>query len=85
VARELALIYPFSGVALYVVGAILGHKDTRSTKRYSHLDTALLTSAVALIGKKSPHNPLAQASLIPCRCQQRGAPNDKKPLSESIT
>lgn len=43
-----------SGVDLYTVGAVLGHKDAKSTKRYSHLATASLAAAVGTIGKKSP-------------------------------
>ena len=37
---------------LYTVGGVLGHKSAVSTKRYSHLATKTLKSAVAL----SPHN-----------------------------
>jgi len=33
-------------VDLYTVGVILGHKDQRSTKRYSHLATATLKKAI---------------------------------------
>lgn len=43
-----------AGVDLYTVGAVLGHKDARSTKRYAHLATETLTAAVWKIGKKSP-------------------------------
>ncbi|MDB5965859.1 MAG: phage integrase [Polaromonas sp.] len=43
-----------AGVDLYTVGAVLGHKDSRSTQRYAHLATASLTAAVGLIGRKSP-------------------------------
>lgn len=46
-----------SGVDLYTVGGVLGHKDHRSTKRYSHLAVDTLAAAVAKIGtagKKSP-------------------------------
>lgn len=43
-----------AGVDLYVVGAILGHRDARSTKRYSHLATSTLAAAMGTIGKKSP-------------------------------
>lgn len=39
-----------AGVPLYTVGAVLGHKATASTKRYSHLDTATLKDAVKRIG-----------------------------------
>lgn len=40
------------GVALYTVGAVLGHKAPASTQRYSHLDVSTLTTAVASIGKR---------------------------------
>ncbi|MFZ6691854.1 tyrosine-type recombinase/integrase [Undibacterium sp. SXout20W] len=33
-------------VDLFTVGAILGHKDQRRTKRYSHLATETLTKAI---------------------------------------
>ncbi len=36
-------------VDLFTVGAILGHKDQRSTKRYSHLATETLTKAILKI------------------------------------
>lgn len=39
-----------SGVDLYTVGAVLGHKDFRSTKRYSHLATDTLAAAIRKIG-----------------------------------
>jgi integrase len=39
-----------AGVPLYTVGAVLGHKATASTKRYSHLDTSTLADAVKRIG-----------------------------------
>jgi site-specific recombinase XerD len=41
-----------SGIDLYTVGAVLGHKTPISTKRYSHLATQTLAAAVATIGKK---------------------------------
>lgn len=41
-----------NGVDLYTVGAILGHRDARSTMRYSHLNTRTLAKAVEKIGKK---------------------------------
>lgn len=40
-------------VDLYAVGAVLGHKDPRSTKRYAHLRAKKLASAVNQIGKKA--------------------------------
>lgn len=44
-----------SGVPLYTVGAVLGHKSSVSTKRYAHLATATLRDAVGRIGQKIPH------------------------------
>lgn len=41
-----------AGVPLYTVGAVLGHKDARSTARYSHLATDTLAAALETIGKK---------------------------------
>jgi site-specific recombinase XerD len=38
-----------NGVDLYVVGAVLGHKDARSTKRYAHLNPTTLNAAVLKI------------------------------------
>lgn len=35
-----------NGVDLFTVGAILGHKDPRSTKRYAHLATRTLNAAI---------------------------------------
>jgi hypothetical protein len=34
---------------------MLGHKDARSTKRYSHLATDALSVAVGKIGQKIPN------------------------------
>ncbi|WP_341465543.1 hypothetical protein [Delftia acidovorans] len=39
-------------VDLYTMGGVLGHKSAVSMKRYSHLATKTLKSAVALVGKK---------------------------------
>lgn len=39
-----------AGVDLYTIGKVLGHKDSRSTQRYSHLSTDALTNAVRKIG-----------------------------------
>ena len=39
-----------SGVDLYTVGAVLGHRDVRSTKRYAHLSTDTLDKAIRKIG-----------------------------------
>jgi integrase len=45
-----------AGVDLYTVGAVLGHKDSRSTQRYAHLAVQTLQRAVNTIGgQKSPH------------------------------
>lgn len=41
-----------AGVDLFTVGRVLGHKDSRSTARYSHHQHGTLAAAVALIGKK---------------------------------
>lgn len=41
-----------AGVDLYTVGRVLGHKDARSTKRYSHLLLDTLKKAVDKIGQK---------------------------------
>jgi integrase len=41
-----------AGVDLYTVGAVLGHKDARSTKRYAHLTHQTLADAVGKIGRK---------------------------------
>ena len=44
------------GVDLYTVGKVLGHRDPRSTARYSHLTAETLTEAIGAIGrKKRPH------------------------------
>jgi integrase len=42
-----------AGVDLYTVGAVLGHKSSVSTKRYSHLATESLRTAVMKIGKRA--------------------------------
>lgn len=39
-----------AGVDLYTIGKVLGHKDSRSTQRYSHLSTEAITNAVRKIG-----------------------------------
>lgn len=41
-----------SGIYLYTVSAVLGHRTPLSTKRYSHLATQTLAAAVVTIGKK---------------------------------
>lgn len=45
-----------AGIDLYIVGAVLGHRDPRSTARYSHLNAGTLADAVGRIGRKSSHN-----------------------------
>jgi integrase len=40
-----------AGVDLFVVGKVLGHRDSRSTERYSHLTAGKLAEAVANIGR----------------------------------
>jgi integrase len=42
-----------AGVDLYRVGAILGHSDIRTTRRYAHLAVDNLRAAVATLGRKS--------------------------------
>ena len=42
-----------SGVDIFTVGAVLGHRDQRSTARYSHLQTQTLADAIGKIGQKS--------------------------------
>lgn len=44
-----------SGVDLYTVGAVLGHKSSQSTKRYAHLATETLRDAIGRIGQKFTH------------------------------
>lgn len=41
-----------AGVGLYTVGAVLGHRDQRSTARYAHLAPATLAEAVGTIGRR---------------------------------
>lgn len=41
-----------AGVDLYTVGQVLGHRDARSTKRYSHLRDATLAAAIGTIGAR---------------------------------
>lgn len=48
-----------AGVDLFTVGRVLGHKDQRSTARYSHHQVGTLEAAVGTIGRKSPHKPQA--------------------------
>jgi integrase len=46
-----------AGVDLYTVGKVLGHRDSRSTQRYSHLRDDTLQAAVGNIGKKPRTTP----------------------------
>ena len=48
------------GVDLYTVGVVLGHKDPRSTARYSHHRAETLAAAVGKIGRKAPHTPVSK-------------------------
>jgi integrase len=41
-----------AGVPLYTVGQVLGHRDQRSTQRYSHLTADTLAAAVGMIGRR---------------------------------
>jgi integrase len=49
-------------VDLFTVGAVLGHKDPRSTKRYAHLRHETLAGAIGKIGQKSPHTTPAKTT-----------------------
>lgn len=49
-------------VDLYTVGAVLGHKSSQSTKRYAHLATSSLRSAIGAIGQKIPHSKKMRAA-----------------------
>lgn len=40
-------------VPLYTVGKVLGHKDPRSTARYSHLSADTLADAIGTIGRRA--------------------------------
>lgn len=49
-----------AGVDIFTVGRVLGHKDQRSTARYSHHTADTLADAIGRIGsRKSPHKPQA--------------------------
>ena len=41
-----------AGIDLYTVGRVLGHRDARSTQRYSHLTAGTLAAAVGRIGAR---------------------------------
>lgn len=51
-----------AGVDLYVVGKVLGHRDSRSTQRYAHLRHDTLADAVGRIGRKVPHRARLKAA-----------------------
>jgi integrase len=51
-----------AGVDLYTVGAVLGHKDARSTKRYAHLATDKLADAIGKIGQNFPTTKLRRVA-----------------------
>ena len=42
-----------AGVELFTVGRVLGHMDSRSTARYSHLATDTLADALKKIGRRA--------------------------------
>jgi integrase len=42
-----------AGISLFTVGRVLGHKDQRSTARYSHLTDEAMVAAVGMIGKRA--------------------------------
>jgi integrase len=42
-----------AGVDLYTVGAVLGHRDAKSTKRYAHLNDASTRAAIGKIGRRA--------------------------------
>jgi len=44
------------------VGAVLGHKNPRSTKRYAHLRHETLAEAMGKIERKSPHTQKPKAA-----------------------
>lgn len=46
-----------SGIDLYTVGAVLGHKSSQSTQRYAHLATDTMRAAIQKIGQNLPHHP----------------------------
>ena len=51
-----------SGVSLFTVGGVLGHKSAASTRRYSHLLTSTLEDAIKTVGKKPPTTPKEKAA-----------------------
>lgn len=51
-----------AGVDLYTVGAVLGHKDPRSTARYAHLSTDRQADAIAKVGQISPTTKLRRVA-----------------------
>lgn len=51
-----------AGVDLFTIGAVLGHKDPRSTARYSHLSTDKQAEAIAKVGRISPTTKLRRVA-----------------------
>lgn len=49
--RSFASVCASNGVQLQVVGALLGHKDLKSTQRYAYLYDETLRDAAAVVGK----------------------------------
>lgn len=56
-----------AGVPLAAVGALLGHKSTRTTQRYAHISDDVLRQAVETMGRAIDENTRAGASVIPLR------------------
>jgi integrase len=53
------------GASLHLVGKLLGHANTRSTERYSHIDRDMLKDAAASIAAKiMPGDPAHSAEVI---------------------
>ncbi len=50
-----------AGVDLFTVGKVLGHRDTRSTARYSHHTAGTLAAAIGTIGRRVRGNPPRKA------------------------
>lgn len=56
-----------AGVDLYTVGAVLGHKSSQSTKRYSHLATASLKDAIGKIANRGKISPTDKKKRQPAK------------------
>lgn len=48
------------GVDLYVIGQVLGHKSIQTTKRYSHLSTKTLETAMGKLQRKAGYPPVTR-------------------------